>query len=412
MNRLFFLNRYFFPDHSATSQILSQLALHLTESGHDVHVITSRQLYDDPVARLSAEETDRGVKIHRLLGTRLGRSGLLSRSVDYFSFYISAWRLLLAVTDQDDILVTMTDPPLLSILGMHIARRRRLRVINWLQDIYPEVASELGVPFVRGPVSTLLRYARDASLRAADANVVVGNLMAEKLRQLGVASERIKVIPNWCNDETIVPVDAAGNPLRTQWQLQENFVVGYSGNLGRAHEFGTILAASEHFRNDPNIIFLFIGGGHRSDELVRRVKAQDLSHKFRFLPYQRDEDLKYSLSVPDVHWISLRPELEGLIVPSKVYGIAAASRPIIAVTARNGEIASLVRKYDCGVVVDPGNSDELARVITDLSRNVTTREAMGRRARAMLEANFTRQHSFKNWTRVVDHVARSGRANT
>lgn len=412
MNRLFFLNRYFFPDHSATSQILSQLALHLTESGHDVHVITSRQLYDDPVARLPAEETDRGVKIHRLLGTRLGRSGLLSRSVDYFSFYISAWRLLLAVTDRDDILVTMTDPPLLSILGMHIARRRRLRVINWLQDIYPEVASELGVPFVRGPVSTLLRYARDASLRAADANIVVGNLMAEKLRQLGVASERIKVIPNWCNDETIVPVDAAGNPLRTQWQLQENFVVGYSGNLGRAHEFGTILAASEHFRNDPNIIFLFIGGGHRSDELVRRVKAQDLSHKFRFLPYQRDEDLKYSLSVPDVHWISLRPELEGLIVPSKVYGIAAASRPIIAVTARNGEIASLVRKYDCGVVVEPGNSDELARVITDLSRNVTTREAMGRRARAMLEANFTRQHSFKNWTRVVDHVARSGRANT
>ena len=412
MNRLFFLNRYFFPDHSATSQILSQLALHLTESGHDVHVITSRQLYDDPVARLPAEETDRGVKIHRLLGTRLGRSGLLSRSVDYFSFYISAWRLLLAVTDQDDILVTMTDPPLLSILGMHIARRRRLRVINWLQDIYPEVASELGVPFVRGPVSTLLRYARDASLRAADANVVVGNLMAEKLRQLGVASERIKVIPNWCNDETIVPVDAAGNPLRTQWQLQENFVVGYSGNLGRAHEFDTILAASEHFRNDPNIIFLFIGGGHRSDELVRRVKAQDLSHKFRFLPYQRDEDLKYSLSVPDVHWISLRPELEGLIVPSKVYGIAAAGRPIIAVTARNGEIASLVRKYDCGVVVEPGNSDELARVITDLSRNVTTREAMGRRARAMLEANFTRQHSFKNWTRVVDRVARSRRANT
>ena len=150
------------------------------------------------------------------------------------------------------------------------------------------------------------------------------------------------------------------------------FVVGYSGNLGRAHEFDTILAASEHFRNDPNIIFLFIGGGHRSDELARRVKAQELSHKFRFLPYQRDEDLKYSLSVPDVHWISLRPELEGLIVPSKFYGIAAAGRPIIAVTAKNGEIASLVRAYDCGVVVEPGNSDELAKVITDLSKNATT----------------------------------------
>ena len=407
MRRIFFLNRYFFPDHSATSQILSQLAFHLATSGHDVHVVTSRQLYDDPVARLPVEETSRGVKIHRLAGTRLGRSGLLGRSADYLSFYVSAWRFLIVGADQDDVLVTMTDPPLLSILGAQLARRRRLRVINWLQDIYPEVASELGIPFIRGPVSTILRFARDASLRAADVNVVVGNLMAEKLKQLGIAPERAEVIPNWCDDESIVPIGATSNPLRTQWQLQNKFVVGYSGNLGRAHEFDTILAASEHFRNDPNIIFLFIGGGHRGEELVRCVKAQELSDKFRFLPYQRDEDLKYSLSVPDVHWISLRPELEGLIVPSKIYGIAAAGRPIIAVMARSGEIASLVREHECGVVIEPGNSLELAKAISDLSSNVITREIMGRRARAMLKANFTREHAFQNWTRVVDRVARS-----
>ena len=167
------------------------------------------------------------------------------------------------------------------------------------------------------------------------------------------------------------------------------------------------LAASEHFRDDPNIIFLFIGGGHRSDELVRRVKAQDLSHKFRFLPYQSDEDLKYSLSVPDVHWISLRPELEGLIVPSKFYGIAAAGRPIIAVAAKNGEIANLVRAHDCGVIVEPGNSDDLASVIGDFSRNIIMRETMGRNARAMLEAGFTRQHALRKWAQVIDRVARS-----
>src|SRR5262249_8476212 len=166
MKRLFFLNRYFFPDHSATSQILSQLAFRLADSGHDVHVVTSRQLYDDPAARLPVEETSRGVKIHRLAGTRLGRSGLLGRSADYISFYASARRLLLARVNQDDVLVTMTDPPLLSILGTHVARRRRVRVINWLQDIYPEIASKLGVPLIRAPVSTILRRARDTSLRA------------------------------------------------------------------------------------------------------------------------------------------------------------------------------------------------------------------------------------------------------
>src|SRR5215467_13719348 len=411
MKRLFFLNRYFFPDHSATSQMLSQLAFHLAESGHGVHVITSRQLYDDPAALLPAEEENRGVKIHRVASTQLGRSGLPGRSLDYLSFYKSAWRFLIATTNQDDVLVTMTDPPLLSIMGMLVARRRGLRVINWLQDIYPEIATKLGVPFIRGPVSALLRHARDASLRAADTNVVVGRCMAAKLAQLGVASERITVIPNWCNDEVIVPIEPAGNPLRTQWQLQDKFVVGYSGNLGRAHEFDTILAASEHFRKDPRIVFLFIGSGHRSDELAQRVKTQGLTDKFRFLPYQREQDLKYSLSVPDVHWISLRPELEGLIVPSKVYGIAAAGRPIIAVTAKNGEIANLVTEYDCGIVVEPGNTDELARAIAGLSNNVTAREMMGRRARAALDANFTRQHAFQSWGRVVDRVGKHRKAN-
>src|SRR5437763_458122 len=125
MKRLFFLNRYFFPDHSATSQILSQLACHLAEHGYNVHVITSRQLYDDPDARLPDQELHRGVTIHRLASTRFGRSGLLTRGFDYVSFYWSAWRLLNALVDRDDILIPMTDPPLLSILAMRVARRRR-----------------------------------------------------------------------------------------------------------------------------------------------------------------------------------------------------------------------------------------------------------------------------------------------
>ena len=404
MKRLFFLNRYFYPDHSATSQILSQLAFHLAESGYSVHVITSRQLYNDPTASLNAEETHRGVVIHRLATTQRGRSRLLGRSFDYLSFYLSAWRLLIALADQSDILVPMTDPPLLSVLAWRVARRRESKVINWLQDVYPEVATQLGVPFIKGPVSTLLSSARNASLRNADVNVVVGQRMSEKVSHLGVSSDRIKVVPNWCDDESILPVASNSNPLRAEWQLQDKFVVGYSGNLGRAHEFETILGAAERLRNNPHIVFLLIGSGHRSAELARRVEALGLNDKFRFLPYQSDDVLKYSLSVPDVHWISLRPELEGLIVPSKVYGIAAAGRPIIAVVAQGGEIARLVKVFDCGVVVEPGNADAMATAIIQLASSDTKRIQMGRRARAMLEAEFTRRHAFDRWRQVVDTV--------
>ena len=404
MNRLFFINRFFHPDHSATSQILSQLAFNLAETGRHVHVITSRQLYDRPDARLPAEEFVRGVTIHRIAGTRFGRSGLIGRAIDYFSFYAGARRVLLALAERGDILVPMTDPPLLSIVGMHVARRRGTLLINWLQDIYPEVAIELGVPLIKGPVSFLLSRLRNSSLRAADANIVVGDRMAKKIRTLGVASNRIHVIPNWCNDEQITPVAAADNPLRKKWQLDDKFVIGYSGNLGRAHEFDTLLSASERLRNNPRIVFLLIGGGHRFNELDRTVKARGLTDAFRFLPYQDNDALKYSLSVPDAHWVSLKPELEGLIVPSKVYGIAAAGRPVIAITAKTGEIASLVETYNFGIVVAPGDSEALTAAIIRLSSNAETTAEMGKQARAMLEAEFTRRHALARWNSAIDRL--------
>ena len=407
MKRLFFINRYFWPDHSATSQILSQLAFALAEAGWKVHVVTSQQLYDDPGARLATQETIRGVVIHRIAGTKFGRTGLLGRAIDYLTFYLASWRLLLSTADKGDILVPMTDPPLLSVLGRRVAKRRRAQLVNWLQDIYPEVAAALNVPLIKWPISSLMTWLRNASLRTADANVIVGERMAEKLRTLGVASDRIHVIPNWCDDEQIVPVAAAENPLRKKCQLEDKFVVGYSGNLGRAHEFETLLAAAEQLKNHPRIVFLFIGSGHRKDELARQVNARGLSETFRFLPYHDIDVLKYSLSIPDIHWISLRPELEGLIVPSKLYGIAAAGRPIIAITARDGEIAQLVRQHNCGLVIEPGHADELAAVLARLSSDPSSLSTMGARARLMLDTHFTRRQAFDRWRNLLDKVGQS-----
>jgi colanic acid biosynthesis glycosyl transferase WcaI len=404
MKRIFFLNRYFYPDHSATSQILSQLAFHLADSGRNIVVITSQQIYDDPNASLPGEETVRGIKIHRISGTSFGRSNILTRAIDYLTFYWGAWRILMAHLEQGDTLVAMTDPPLLSIPGSYAARRKGAHLINWLQDIYPEIAAELGVPLINGVLNRLLCHARNASLRTADVNVVLGECMAETISKLGVPSDRIRIVANWSDDERIIPINPGSNPLRAKWHLEGKFVVGYSGNLGRAHEFETLLAASQQFKNDPRIVFLVIGSGYRNAELARRVNSCGLADNYLFMPYQADDVLKYSLSVPDVHWISLRAKLEGLIVPSKIYGIAAAGRPIIAITAKNGEIAQLVSTYNCGIVVEPGDSDALANAIVHLSNNAEETASMGRRARVMLEARFTRRHAFERWQRIFNEI--------
>jgi colanic acid biosynthesis glycosyl transferase WcaI len=409
MTRLIVLNRYFFPDHSATSQILGDLMFHLSARGLEVHVITSRQLYDDSQRQLPNSEIVGGVSVHRVATTRFGRSGLAGRAIDYFSFYASARRLLRKLLEPGDILIAMTDPPLLFVIASPTAQLRGARLINWLQDIYPEVAVELGVPFLRGPLAAGISYLRDRSLKSAAVNVVVGETMADKLAARGIPPNRVTIIPNWADDDEIVPVAAADNPLRRQWGLDQKFVVGYSGNLGRAHEFETILAASEILRDDPRFVFLFIGSGHRLEQLATIVKTRGLDPHFRFMPYQDRTHLKYSLGVADVHWLSLKPELEGLIVPSKFYGIAAAGRPTIAITAPDGEIARLVKEHRCGFVIVPGHAAELAALLKRLSLDTQTLNTMGKRARAMLDVHFTRRRSLARWDDLLARVDQEAR---
>ena len=159
--RIIFLNRFFFPDHSATSQMLTDLAFHLAGRGHDVRVVTSRQRYDDPSAALPAAEVIGGVSIRRVATTRFGRSGLIGRGFDYLSFYTAACQTAVAWAKPGDLLVVKTDPPLLSVVAMRAVKHRGLCFVNWLQDLYPEIAVALGVPIIE--VRLVAKYCDSAT---------------------------------------------------------------------------------------------------------------------------------------------------------------------------------------------------------------------------------------------------------
>jgi len=410
MRRLIFINRFFAPDHSATSQILSDLAFDLAGTGREVHCVTSRQIYDAPKAALPEREILNGVDVHRVASTGFGRDALVGRSLDYVSFYRSVRRCLNDIVRPGDIVIAKTDPPLMSIVARPVARRNGALLVNWLQDIYPETAVELRVPFMRGPVAASLAALRNATLRDAAATVVVGDLMGRKVEILGAPAARVHVIPNWCNDEDIRLVASADNPLRREWNLADKFVLGYSGNLGRAHEFATLLAAAERLRHEPRVAFLMIGGGKRFAELSAAVQARGLAGAFRFLPYQPRARLSYSLGAADAHWVSLDPRLEGLMVPSKFYGIAAAGKPIIVIGDPNGELGRLVQGHACGFTVAPGDSAALTAILQRLSHSHQTVAEMGSRARQMLDAHFTRRHALARWRSLLDQLDDTGPA--
>jgi colanic acid biosynthesis glycosyl transferase WcaI len=398
--RLIFINRYFHPDQSATSRLLSDLTFALADAGHNVLILTSQQRYDDPDAHLPAREIRGRLTAHRLAGTRFGRTNLLGRAIDYVSFYVSMTVALLKLAGAGDTIIPMTDPPMLSLFVAPIARLKGCRIINWLQDLYPEVALAVGTPFLRPMMAKLIKLFRDRSLRASDCNVVIATAMAERVLALDVKKDHIRVIHNWVDDDALSPIPAHENPFRRAWGLEDKFVVGYSGNLGRVHDIDTILLASGELV-DCQIVFLCIGGGAHYDALQQTAEKRGLTQLFRFMPYQSETDLPYSLSAADVHWLSHKPEFEGLLFPSKFYGIAAVGRPIIAITSRQSELAKLVTQYQCGLVVEQGDGKTLALELKKLKAAPEVCAAMGAHARAMLTARFTRAEAINTWAQTL-----------
>lgn len=398
--KLIFVNRFFYPDHSATSQILTDLAFELAKDGETIHVVTSRMRYDDPEARLSANEQINGVHVHRVYSTRFGRHWLPGRLMDYLSFYVAAtWRLLRLV-QKGDVLIAKTDPPLISVPAAWVAKAKGARLINWLQDIFPEVAKALGMKAIPEFMYRMLIAMRNRTLRQAQTNVVLGSVMARRLQEQGIPPEKIAIAPNWAVGPEVKPVAKADNPLRDAWGLEDKFVVGYSGNLGRAHDYQTMLDAIRLLKDEPTIVFLFIGGGANLDKLRQAVEAERLGNVV-FKPYQPIEELPTSLAVPDVHWISLLPELEGLIVPSKFYGIMAAGRPTIFVGASDGEISQMLRKHSCGTATQVGDANELLAAILELRDDDERCASYAQAAREAYLAEYTKEQVLKAWSAAL-----------
>lgn len=407
---IIFINRFFYPDHSATSQILTDLACGLAQQGYEVKILTSRLRYDDPAARLPSRETVSDVDVIRIWTSSFGRSNLVGRAIDYLSFYLSLTVSFIQNVERDDIVVAKTDPPMLSVVAAPLCTLKRAIHVNWMQDVFPEIISAGTQPRwgIKRLALSCITYVRNWSCRAANANVVIGERMAERVASWSNGSIKTITIPNWAVGSDLQPVARDANPLSETWGIQKStFIIGYSGNLGRAHEIETFLSAISITeqrclgtgKNAPN--WFFIGGGALYDVMRTEVASRDLT-SVTFKPYQPRSELSNSLSVPDVHLISLRPELEGLIVPSKFYGIAAAGRPSIFIGDPNGEISRILCAHDAGLVVEKNDGEGLAAAIRYLIENPDHCGLMGSNARRLFEHQFDLPFAIARWITFFD----------
>jgi glycosyltransferase involved in cell wall biosynthesis len=285
--------------------------------------------------------------------------------------------------------VFLTQPPLFVLWGYLLRKLRGEAYYQVLMDIYPDLAIEAGMLKGDSAGARILKRLSRFALRNADGIIVIGRCMEGRVVEMGVDPARITFIPNWTDEGAIVPIAPGENPFRQEQGWQGKLVVLYSGNVGTSHYFDDILEVSRRMRERANVVFAFIGSGQRLGE-IEAYKHEHALENIVLLPFQRQEVLAYSLSAGDVHFVSLRSGFEGLVVPSKAYGVLAAGRPILYQGPSCSEIARLVAENDIGCVVPQGDSDALYQVLHTYTRNPVLRQRLGEGARRLAEGPFSR----------------------
>lgn len=376
--RILLLNQFFWPDSAATSQLLTDLARGLAENGHEVIAIaagsTAKGGYASPELADEAAPPVRVVRVKALPFVR----GKLGRVLSYASFYVGAATEGLRLP-RPDLVLTLTTPPLLSLLGTLLQRLRGSRHFIWEMDMYPDVAIDLGTFRAGGVLDRVVGGMADFSRRRADGIIALGECMRDRLIRRGTDPAKVFVAENWADGAAIQPMTRPGNG--------RELVVLYSGNLGLAHELDTVTGAMLALGPESRVRFIFAGSGGRRAELARFVAEHGIA-SVEMRGYTARSSLSESLSAGDVGLVTQREATCGSVVPSKVYGLLAAGRPIVFVGPAEATPARLIRRFGCGWHIAIGDAAGLAELLRRLAGDREAVRDAGRCARQALENHF------------------------
>ena len=383
-----FFNRSYWPDLSATGQLLTELAEDLVRvHAWDVTVVTGYPLRSD--ARLPDSEWRHGVHIVRGTGSTLDPSRFTGRAANYVTYFASAVLKGQGVR-RPDVVVALTDPPIIGLAALAAAARARAPFVFLCEDIFPEVAVLLE-DFRSGIVNDALTQVNRFLVRKAARIVALGDTMKRRLVEgKGADPSKVTVIHNWTDCRAMMP-GPRDNAFARQHGLVDRFVVLHAGNIGLSQNLEIILHAAEQLRDRPDIVFVLVGEGSKKRDLQDVAERRDLRNVL-FLPFQPREMMDQSYATADVSLISLKRGLAGVIVPSKLYSVLASGRPCIAAVEQDCEVAQIVEEACCGFVVGPGDASALRARVVEIASDPSRARQMGERAReAALQFDRPRQ---------------------
>lgn len=400
------LNQCFWPDVASTAQISHDLGRALVAAGHQVTVVAARSIYGEAGDTLPPTASVDGIEIIRVRGAMFGKRGVLLRLVDFVAFYLRAMLAIVRLPRQD-VVISLTTPPFIALVGVLAGWLKGSRSVYWVMDMYPDTPVACGVLSPGSPITWLAERLNRFCLRRSDATVALGRCMRDLILSKGIPSSRVRVIEVWSAEESGVTEPSSSNPYRIEWGIGDRLLVMYSGNFGLGHDVETFLRAAERLREDDRIRFAFVGGGKKKAYVESFVRDRGLSTCI-LAPYQPRERLDQLLAAADIHLASLSDGVEGIMVPSKVYGMMASARPSVFIGPAASEVALAIEEAACGAVIRCGDVDGLVACITRYADDRALVIEHGRRGRQSLERSYTRAQLCRRWVELLESIAPRG----
>ena len=387
--KLLVISQVFWPDTASTAQHLFDLAEELTEEGHAVTVYCSRYAYENNNIKFPLSENHLGIQIRRIHNTGFGKKYVVGRLIDFASFnFLLFFRLLLLKKKSYDTVIGMTSPPLISLLGVYLARIKKMKFIYWVMDLQPELAIASGLVKKNSFLARLLERIGNYIIRNADAIIVLDKYMRDYILKRGGNKDHIYIVPIWPVMEEKYEGSRMENPFRIENQFKERLVVMYSGNHSYVHPLDTLLDAILRLQSDPHFLFVFIGGGVRKKDVTAFAEEHELKNIIQ-LPYQPRENIHISLGASDVQVVIMGETQVGFTHPNKIYGAMYLGKPVLYIGPDTSHITDILGESEGNIMVKHGQSNDLVMKLLSFRLNDEDQNAqIGIQNRRKMEMEF------------------------
>lgn len=400
------INQYYRPDIASSGQLLAELCEHLSSQGLTVHVITGQPSYTPDAPTAPECELLNGVTIHRVsLGKSIGKNTLSTRISGYCKFLWRSCVLTHKVTREANpqLIMTLSNPPIIGLVGGLVAKRRKIPFIYVLYDIHPDILIATKWMTIPKIFIKVWNISNSLIFRWATKIIVPSSTMKTTLvSSKSINPDKIRVIPNWARPE--IKGQSSGTSTRSNLEIpQEHTVVLYAGNIGIMQQLDPILDAAYNLRKMP-IHFLFIGEGEKKAELVLRANQEELT-KVHFLPYQTEKQFAQIVLDSNACFVTLQPGLDAYSAPSRAYTFLSAGTPIISLMPEDTELAKLITSKECGWNVT--NSDHLTQLLEYLLDNPDEYRTKGNHAQKLYFANYEESIVMGQYLKVIKYHMRN-----